>query len=827
MVEHEEFIKTSIHNHFGDKNSEKKLDEDYDKNITMNYNEVIKRLKDAYSNNYQLLGLTNSNTFMVKDYISIKVLAKKYNINIIPGIEVNISNWSNKKYLHTVVLFDPNGDLLKIQEEIKKHITSNQENSISVEQLVDIIIKTRVIIIPHGIKQSGTNRSASKNDEQFRELIAIDDAIPVIIEDNRSFHKKTLINELKEKLSGSDIAWLEKSENISSADRESYSKVISPSYIWGNNSFDDLYYASLIKSNRIKREEDIITKPTYISRIDITPKSKSAQIEQCSLKCSHGLNSIIGQSGSGKTLLLNAIKLKLTGEKLNNNSSGLSTYDSIYEDLIIDLYDLEGNKISPESNWKVYEGENLYNKILTAYSGDKNDILKELKIQIDKKRFQKIISDFSSQITEYKNNLIEINRITIKINETISSMNSNIKFINENANTNESITYLKNESNSTNKLKLLNNINSYKTDLKSINNIKEILTKLDKKYSMDNSQDIDNLLNKYIEKINEIMKNNILQELELKKIITIENSIYVIIKNYNSALGKKGEALLQRKQEILTQIETIKTKIQELIALKRKLKIIPLNKKIFENSLSISKNNFSKIQISTKSLRYNNSELSDLFDANIGGARNKINSTEFKDIKLNLCDEKSIIEFIKIFVKKEYENNIIMSSDNSLYLDYELQLKNSNGLYQNIESMSAGELGKTYISNMIDLEIQNKGANVIIVFDQPENNLEKKFILDNLSKKINELRNHYQVFITTHEPLLVVNADSNNIIQSINDKSAVSKKNNIRYSKLSFIKDSKTKNEMVERIAELVDGSHEAVKERDRIYGGMLNDNKS
>ena len=113
------------------------------------------------------------------------------------------------------------------------------------------------------------------------------------------------------------------------------------------------------------------------------------------------------------------------------------------------------------------------------------------------------------------------------------------------------------------------------------------------------------------------------------------------------------------------------------------------------------------------------------------------------------------------------------------------------------------------------------------MFDQPENNLEKRFILSDLAKKIDELRNHYQVFITTHEPLLVVNSDSNNIIQAINKKSAVSKSNNIEYNKLSFVKESKTKNEMVEKIAELVDGSHEAVKERDRIYGGMLNENRS
>ena len=126
---------------------------------------------------------------------------------------------------------------------------------------------------------------------------------------------------------------------------------------------------------------------------------------------------------------------------------------------------------------------------------------------------------------------------------------------------------------------------------------------------------------------------------------------------------------------------------------------------------------------------------------------------------------------------------------------------------------------------MIDKQISNCGSNLIILFDQPDSNLEKKFILNELVTKINNLRNNFQVFITTHEPLLVVNADSNNIIKAENNKSAISKKNAINYERLSFVDSTNSKNDMIEKIAEMVDGSHKAVKERDKIYGGMLNEN--
>lgn len=94
---------------------------------------------------------------------------------------------------------------------------------------------------------------------------------------------------------------------------------------------------------------------------------------------------------------------------------------------------------------------------------------------------------------------------------------------------------------------------------------------------------------------------------------------------------------------------------------------------------------------------------------------------------------------------------------------------------------------------MIDKQISNGGSNLIILFDQPDSNLEKKFILNELVTKINNLRNNFQVFITTHEPLLVVNADSNNIIKAENNKSAISKKNAINYERLSFVDSTNSK----------------------------------
>ena len=91
MKKYSEFTKLSIHNHFGSKDSEKKINESFNKITSMEYNSVIERLEDADKNDYELLVLTNANTFKVIDYISIRLLAKEYNIEILPGVEINVS----------------------------------------------------------------------------------------------------------------------------------------------------------------------------------------------------------------------------------------------------------------------------------------------------------------------------------------------------------------------------------------------------------------------------------------------------------------------------------------------------------------------------------------------------------------------------------------------------------------------------------------------------------------------------------------------------------------------------------------------------------------
>lgn len=830
MNEFSEYSKVSVHNHFGDANSERKIDELFNKEIKFNYLVAIESIESAAKNNYNLLAFTNANVILVPQYFALKRIAKVLNINVVPGVELNIIDSTSTKILHLVVIFDSKSNLYLISEKLNKIIYCNKKNYITIPQLVELIIEEKVILIPHGIKQSRSERSSADNPEQFKEIISMIDAIPIIIEDNKAYHKKTLKFKLEKELNEKENLWLDKLSNISCADRQNFDDVDDPTYIWGGNTFNDLYFSVLMQGSRIKRKNDIINKPNYISRIEIKEKNENAQITNSTINCSHGLNSIIGRSGSGKTLLLNAINKILTNNNLTTKTSGISEYNEIYKDVSILLYDINNQPITTNQNWKVFEGDNLYNKILQVYSSDKTKIISELNLKVDDELFKSIMENFSKNISNYIRCQLQLLEFNSNMKLLLSNLSSNIKFLEEN-NTleNTNINYfvdskLENEIRNT-----LKKINVCENDLKEINSIISNLTNYSEKYKISNIEDnLSNIKKIFNDKIIlYILKYN---ELYLKYKIKYEkqNYIYNIIKNYNSKLGKKIEEILIKKQENMDTIEKIKYLLINYYTVKSKCNLFPLEISKLKNSLKLEKNDLSKLITGNINLNISYDDLKSVFSNNIGSSNNKINQSKFKNIKsVDLTNYVSLLKFLQIFIEEKYEFPININLNYNNYIECKIELKNSFGKFENIETMSAGELSKTYISNMLEQQINNGGSNLIILFDQPDNSLEKKFILEELVSKIDKLRNKYQVFITTHEPLLVVNADSNNIIQAENDKIAVSSNNNICYKNLSFIEETESKEKMVNIIAALVDGSYDAVKERNKIYGGIINENNS
>ncbi len=120
-----------------------------------------------------------------------------------------------------------------------------------------------------------------------------------------------------------------------------------------------------------------------------------------------------------------------------------------------------------------------------------------------------------------------------------------------------------------------------------------------------------------------------------------------------------------------------------------------------------------------------------------------------------------------------------------------------------IEKLSAGQKGTLYLR----LQLATNAFSSPIIFDQPEDDLDNKFIIDELVPMLKKLKKYRQIIIATHNANLVVSADAEQIIIADNQDE-----------KLSYcagaIEDPKIK----DSICDILEGGKDAFEKRRKKY---------
>lgn len=832
-MQYDEFIKISLHNHFGGKAADRELNSNVQYSFDQSY--AKRQINDAKNNGYEILGFTNKNKFVASDFNSLNQYCLTKDILLLPGVEFDIVNdlnfeESKQKFLHTIVIFSPDANLTELENKIDECINNNKINAVTIVDLVNKILQKKCIIIPHGEKQQKKKRGIEDNIVQFTDITNMAYYIPIMIEDNKKIHTSILIAKLSHELSEEKYVYIsENVPSVSAADRLNFSEIKEPTFLWGEKSFDSLYFASIMGQTRILREPDLNNKVRYIKKIKII--NNGGALQNCELSCSHGLNTIIGNSGSGKTLLLNLLNKKLTGKNLSSAvSSTKCEYDELYENSEIVLYDNEGRQIE-QNEINVFEGENLYKQIISTLSSDKSGLLELLDVHPNLTEFDKIFETLNDNFKTYISNRIEKRNLKKEVEKNYKLLLSSIEFLNANSVSEKYVEYIKNskyytEAQKSKKLikECQDDLYEFETCLKRIN---ELLTKYD--ISKISTSDV---LYKLFIKKNAI---STLSE-EQKKIMfdtkcKTDDKIYDIVVAYNNAIGAKQKSFLESKQNVENTIENIINCLKRIVILDAQLEVPFVKYDALLKSIKMNENENVRLSNIAVKVTYDYEDLNLLFGPSIGNSQTKIKKSQFKklfysDKKIDITKVDDVKSMLEIYIDnlENLENDIynFIEPVKKEIINYNIEIKNLDGVFQDIASLSAGQLSKIYIKTLIDNKMKVFENNAIIVYDQPDNNLEKKFILDILCDKLIKLKKSYQIFITTHEPLLVVNADSNSIIQAINEK-FVGSNNAITYINLSFISNISKEN-AVKEIAEIIDGSHEAIKLRNQIYGGMKNE---
>ncbi len=819
-----EYSKISLHCHFCGQNADRTIDKSHNAFLSYDLGQAFTFIDDAKKAEMDMIAMTHANVIHSAEFILIKEYARLQEITILLGVEINLRNEEdNSKYWHIVMIFSEDTNPIMVESEIDTHVNKNKGNYLVLDQLIELALNNKSIIMVHGLKQ--TKVSAVQNINMISEIDSIRNAIPIVVEDNKKYHKNVLKTKIKNTLDQINLEIFE-GENISCSDRGKCSSIESPTYIWSENTFDDLYFSCLMNKTRVYRRDDIVEKTSYIKKIVIRESGDHLNDNEA-ITCSHGLNTIIGPSGSGKTLLLDLICRKLTGKNLEHRTiSKKADYSALYDIDNIYVYD-QDDKLVKMGNIEVVEGEDLYKRVILAHENNQEGLMKEMGLSVQTDKFIDLINGFNADMNEYKETALKLEESNDAINSSLKRVISYKNYLDRNKiNSNIVINYNKNMTLRNTLTEYNSNIRVINEDIVNLDNHFNELKKYQIRYHMDDelNNDLDKICGKMKSKMYNSLKHYELESNKIELVQCIEAFIYECTHDYNKLNGERFSDYNEKKQLLNKELNEITHMAFQNVLSRKKLKVPVLSKESFEKSVTFNGSKNTKLNIKTINNIMEGANIKSFFPTNIGN-HPKINRSQFKG-DFDIFDEISMKSFLDIFICNKFSGHITITNEVSNYIDYDIMIKTSDDAdYESIDNITAGTLSKIYIKEMFKSKLENVKTNTIILYDQPETNMEKKFIYEELSSVLSEYRKKFQIFITTHEPILVVNTDSNNIIKANNEKT-VSSSNCIEYDNVSFV-GTNSKAEYVNEVALLIDGGKETVKERSTIYGGLTHENRS
>ena len=195
----------------------------------------------------------------------------------------------------------------------------------------------------------------------------------------------------------------------------------------------------------------------------------------------------------------------------------------------------------------------------------------------------------------------------------------------------------------------------------------------------------------------------------------------------------------------------------------------------------------------------------------IDGSKWRIkNNNEAKSESFGISDFSSFFGFLRNNFKDMYDKdgihqNILKDicfkdSNRRDYIKIYPVLKYKN---KDLNKVSAGQKGTVYLK----MKLATSAFSKPIIFDQPEDDLDNGFIVEDLIELFKELKKYRQVIIVTHNANLVVNADAEQVIVATND-----------HGKLSYISGSLEDSIINSEICKILEGGDTAFNNRRSKY---------
>lgn len=787
----------------------------------------------------QLQAITNHNTLYLEDHIKHAIICSMVGVSYIPGVEIDVKLKDSSKPFHCVFLLGPSNDICEFSRRLN---SKTQQKQIShqvyfdEEELSDIFAEMHFIYVVHAVKTKGLAESQESADSDKYNINWVCNAIknalaePILFENTKPKHVHSFANRFKEFTEREDVLKIVSQQVTTSDyhfdnDMERYNAWVNREKyaICAEPTFEGLELSIRHYENRFQLVEQIVEPPTFVENIRFIKQDNKKLRVSGEIECSPYFNVIIGNSGSGKTLLLNEIYRSINNNYGNLNAvlteDSKSKYesDSVYSDYIGKNKNLLESVFYKRIKPVAVEIDKIYKKMLDAHNPI--EIARLFNISLPNV-VNLVFQNYKTRIIEYENLLSFSDNYLKRGEEALNSIRSNTTFINSN--------------DSDNKVLLLSrvlfdetNLNKYTSLYNQTNKIIEGKSFIDNwlkdasKIIPENINEINTLNNAFktiIEFLNikrKLFKRSVAKERFNKRFIEIYNTSADSI---NKVIGSKQVAVDRAKSTVREQTIILRDSIKNVIKNNLLFSTFDLRypfEKIEQASKENQSNKYARISVNysdhDKKLCSRNLDLQKIIytNSNILKIKSALGNREF-DLKLD-SDVKSVIDNLRA-------KGVVFSSVLNETIPFVTELFD-NQEWKSIQNINPGNLAKDYMTYYFNNVLETIRPNVVFV-DQPENDVDKSFISTVLAHFISNSKMGVQFFITSHEPILGVNADSNLIIEAFRFDDGP-----IGYRSKSFESKSIGSEESGKEIAaRILDGGKTNVIKRNQIYGGSIDD---
>lgn len=787
-------------------------------------------------NGIDVFSITDHNYFANEYYDEIDKYISDNNLSVklINGVEfdayVNLDNGEND-FIHMCIYFDDNVDRVKLSSLVQD-LYRDKDNNLLTPSFIEILnklheLKTKYIVIPHGNKDRGLlkdhlidNLSPELSSDYYKyAMYKIFNGFDVspgfygvseqfwassFFERTKKFEEfidsktteeiKSIEDKLSSKFRNNDI-------ELSDEEQELFDYVITYGAYFSYFSFSDWHNKSDYKSeinNFIFGSLDTAFSSFEMATLDPISrihkdKSKEVSIpntilknvkfkingKEKSVEFSPGLNAIVGKRGSGKSLLISVIK---NLEKQNADDGALKKYSS-----------LNISDISAKNRGGINISLGSLNSVAFLNQDDIKNIFE------NPEQAQESISNYFIDINNIDqtkiNNIVNIGEKIKPINENYKNLTSNILAIKKFDDFNYSAYKTIESTNIRNGFKniirelesLITNIDNIGLDSTSLVNELSNIRQQNGEYlkTIDLYNEIIDSLDDSIEEINKTRTAN--QTAQRQNIIDIKNSINDMKNNFEIQLYNEELKYLLGRVDIQNPDVELNRKGKYLFVTYYE---IPVNIKdiILQKVLD--------------TITWANS-INDLDNYIKNDSRKKLKTTA-----VNVVSE----------LKKFVNNNEMFKAKKEFYeikepnRDYKSEIKTLDDLKRNIDSgniinltgASPGMKSVAYLDMLFDLE------QTILVFDQPEDNIDNDYISNYLVPNIKNKKKVKQLIFVTHNPSVAVYGDAFNYVFVENNEE-------INY-KNYFIE----KIEDKENLIKILEGGRKSFSNRNKKFGNVL-----